>query len=129
MSDIFVDPVTKDIYYIEQRASEGGRYVLLSNQTQTEVFAKDFNARTRVHEYGGAAAIAYNGTVYSSNFKDFLVYAAKDGKIKPITPGTYVNTPNYNTVLTLRAQRIQKRSIATQISVCTQSTLTYLLQS
>ncbi|KAG1796357.1 Alpha/Beta hydrolase protein [Suillus plorans] len=86
MSDIFVDPVTKDIYYIEQRASEGGRYVLLSNQTQNEVFAKDFNARTRVHEYGGAAAIAYNGTVYSSNFADFLVYAAKDGKIQPITP-------------------------------------------
>ncbi|KAG1880749.1 Alpha/Beta hydrolase protein [Suillus subluteus] len=86
MSDIFVDPVTKDIYYIEQRASESGRYVILSNQTQSEVFAKDFNARTRVHEYGGAAAIAYNGTVYSSNFADFLVYAAKDGKIKPITP-------------------------------------------
>jgi dipeptidyl aminopeptidase/acylaminoacyl peptidase len=86
MSDIFVDPVTKDIYYIEQRASEGGRYVLLSNQTQNEVFAKDFNARTRVHEYGGAAAIAYNGTVYSSNFADFLVYSANDGKIKPITP-------------------------------------------
>jgi hypothetical protein len=42
MSDKFVDPVTKYIYYIEQRASEGGRYVLLSNQTQTEVFAKDF---------------------------------------------------------------------------------------
>ncbi|KAG1744981.1 Alpha/Beta hydrolase protein [Suillus paluster] len=86
MGDIFVDPVTKDIYYIEQRASEGGRYVLLSNKTQKEVFGTDFNARTRVHEYGGAAAIAYNGTVYSSNFADFLVYAAKDGKIRPITP-------------------------------------------
>ncbi|KAG1748168.1 Alpha/Beta hydrolase protein [Suillus lakei] len=86
MTDVFVDPVTKDIYYIEQRASEGGRYVLLSNQTQKEVFSKDFNARTRVHEYGGAAAVAYNGTVYSSNFADFLVYAAKDGKIRPITP-------------------------------------------
>lgn len=129
MSDIFVDPVTKDIYYIEQRASEGGRYVLLSNQTQNEVFAKDFNARTRVHEYGGAAAIAYNGTVYSSNFADFLVYAAKDGKIKPITPGAYVNIPDYNAVLTFRAQRIRRRSIATQISLYTQSTLTYSSQS
>ncbi|KAG0704085.1 Alpha/Beta hydrolase protein [Suillus ampliporus] len=86
MGDILVDPITKDIYYIEQRASEGGRYVLLSNQTQKEVFGTDFNARTRVHEYGGAAAIAYNGTVYSSNFKDFLVYAAKNGNINPITP-------------------------------------------
>jgi hypothetical protein len=26
--------------------------------------------------------------VYSSNFKDFRVYAAKDEKITPITPGT-----------------------------------------
>ncbi|KAG0704117.1 Alpha/Beta hydrolase protein [Suillus ampliporus] len=86
VGDILVDPVTKDIYHIEQRASEGGRYVLMSNQTQKEVFGTDFNARTRVHEYGGAAAIAYNGTVYSSNFKDFLVYAAKNGNTKPITP-------------------------------------------
>ncbi|KAG2148813.1 Alpha/Beta hydrolase protein [Suillus clintonianus] len=88
MSDIFVDSVTKDIYYVEQRASEGGRYVLLSNTTQKEVFGnlKDFNARTRVHEYGGAAAIAYNGTVYSSNFANFRIYAAKDGTIRPITP-------------------------------------------
>jgi hypothetical protein len=60
----------------------------MSNQTQKEVFGKDFNARTRVHEYGGGAAIAQNGTVYSSNFADFRVHAAKDGKIKPITPGT-----------------------------------------
>jgi hypothetical protein len=87
MGDIFVDPVTKDIYYIEQRASERGRYVLLSNNTQKEVFDTTFNARTRVHEYGGSAAIAYNGTVYSSNFADFRVYAAKDGSIDPITPG------------------------------------------
>ncbi|KAG2355434.1 Alpha/Beta hydrolase protein [Suillus spraguei] len=74
---IFVDPVTQDIYYIEQRASEGGRCALMSHQTQKEVFGKDFNARTRVHEYGGGAAIAYNGTVYSSNFTDF--------RINPIT--------------------------------------------
>ncbi|KAG1737985.1 hypothetical protein EDB19DRAFT_1636530, partial [Suillus lakei] len=72
------------IHYIEQRASEGGRCV--SNQTQKEVFGKAFNACMRVHADGGGAAIAYNGTVYSSHFADFLVYAAKDGKIKPITP-------------------------------------------
>ncbi|OAX36167.1 alpha/beta-hydrolase [Rhizopogon vinicolor AM-OR11-026] len=86
MGDTFVDPVTKDIYYIEQRASERGRSVLLSNNTQKEVFGTNFNARTRVHEYGGSAAIAYNGTVYSSNLADSRVYAAKDGKINPITP-------------------------------------------
>ena len=87
MDDIFVDPVTKDIYYIEERASERGRYVLLSNNTQKEVFGTNFNARTSVHEYGGSAAIAYDGTVYSSNFEDFRIYAAKDGSINPITPG------------------------------------------
>jgi len=87
MGDIFVDPVTKEIYYTEQRASESGRYVLLSNKTQQEVFGMGFDAHTRVHEYGGSAAVAYNGTVYSSCFADFRVYAAKDGNIKPITPG------------------------------------------
>ncbi|KAG1827909.1 Alpha/Beta hydrolase protein [Suillus variegatus] len=86
LTTIFVDPVTKDIYYIELRASEDGRCVLMNNKTQKEVFGKDFNARTRVHEYGGGAAIAYNGTVYSSNFTDFRLYAAEDGNIKPITP-------------------------------------------
>ncbi|KAG2050526.1 alpha/beta-hydrolase [Suillus hirtellus] len=86
LTAILVDPVTKDTYCIEQRASEGGRCVVISNKTQKEVFGKDFNARTRVHEYGGGAAIAYNGTVYSSNFMDFRIYAAKDGNIKPITP-------------------------------------------
>ncbi|KAG1850041.1 alpha/beta-hydrolase [Suillus tomentosus] len=86
LTAIFVDPVTKDTYCIEQRASEGGRCVVMSNKTQKEVFGKDFNARTRVHEYGGGAAIAYNGTVYSSNFMDFRIYAAKDGNIKPVTP-------------------------------------------
>ncbi|KAG2094867.1 uncharacterized protein F5147DRAFT_719417 [Suillus discolor] len=86
LTTIFADPVTEDIYHIEQRASEGGRCVLMSNKTQKEVFGKDFNARTRVHEYLAGSAIAYNGTVYSSNFTDFRIYAAKDRNIKPITP-------------------------------------------
>ncbi|KAG1895821.1 uncharacterized protein F5891DRAFT_1193841 [Suillus fuscotomentosus] len=86
LAAILVDPVTKDIYCIEQRASEGGQCMVISNKTQKEVFGKDFNACTRVYEYGGGAAIAYNGTVYSSNFMDFHIYAAKDGNIKPITP-------------------------------------------
>ena len=45
-----------DIYWIERRPQEGGRKVIvrrLNDGTVTDVTPAGFNARTRVHEYGG----------------------------------------------------------------------------
>jgi dipeptidyl aminopeptidase/acylaminoacyl peptidase len=79
-----------DGYWLEGRASEGGRYVIVSAfpaQASTElrriepvdVTPPGFNVRTRVHEYGGAAYTVHNGAVYFTNFADQRVYRQEPG--------------------------------------------------
>jgi dipeptidyl aminopeptidase/acylaminoacyl peptidase len=82
-----------DIYWIEGRPHEAGRNALvrLRNGRIEEVTPSHFNARTRVHEYGGGAYVVAAGVVYATNFADQRVYriAANDRPI-PITPeGTW----------------------------------------
>src|SRR5260370_30273064 len=47
--------VNGDVYWIEMRPSEGGRQVIVRRRSgaNSDVTPSDFNARTRVHEYGG----------------------------------------------------------------------------
>src|SRR5438128_2970153 len=62
-----------DIYWIEMRPSEGGRQVIVrrtSDGRSAEVTPREFNARTRVHEYGGGDYAVHAGVVYSSSFAD-----------------------------------------------------------
>ena len=80
----------EDIYWIEMRPTESGRYVIVrrtpDGQT-TDVTPPPFNARTRVHEYGGAAFVVSDGTVYFSNFADQRLYRQISGsEPQPITP-------------------------------------------
>ena len=80
----------EDIYWIEMRPTENGRYVIVrrtpDGQT-TDVTPAPFNARTRVHEYGGAAFIVNDGVVYFSNFEDQRLYRQTAGSDpQPITP-------------------------------------------
>jgi len=66
-----------DIYWIEMRPSEGGRQVVVrhsSNGATTDVTPPEFNARTRVHEYGGGDYLVHDGVVYFSNFADQQLY-------------------------------------------------------
>ena len=66
-----------DIYWVEMRPSERGRQVIVhqaANGTRTDVNPPDFNARTRVHEYGGGDYVVQQGTVYFSNFADQQIY-------------------------------------------------------
>jgi dipeptidyl aminopeptidase/acylaminoacyl peptidase len=52
-----------------------------------DVTPKPFNARTRVHEYGGGAYTVADGNVYFSNFDDQRLYAQQlDSRPVPITP-------------------------------------------
>lgn len=76
------------LYWLEVRASEGGRGVLVrSDKTNRceEVLPKEVSVRTRVHEYGGADYTVVNGVVYFSNAKDNRVYRF-DGELTAITP-------------------------------------------
>ena len=80
----------EDIYWIEMRPAENGRYVIVrrtpDGQT-TDMIPPPFNARTRVHEYGGAAFVVSDGTIYFSNFVDQRLYRQISGsEPQPITP-------------------------------------------
>jgi dipeptidyl aminopeptidase/acylaminoacyl peptidase len=66
-----------DIYWIEMRPSEGGRQVVVrhsSDGVTTDVTPTGFNARTRVHEYGGGDYVVRDGVVYFCNFTDQQLY-------------------------------------------------------
>jgi dipeptidyl aminopeptidase/acylaminoacyl peptidase len=79
-----------DIYQAELRPSEGGRVCIVRlspDGRATDMIPPDFNARTRVHEYGGGAFTVAEGVVYFSNFADQRLYRATDGSApQPLTP-------------------------------------------
>ncbi len=78
-----------DVYWVEGRASEGGRHVIVRRATSGEIVdltPPAFNVRTRVHEYGGAAYTVDRGTIYFSNFADQRVYRQSGGQApEPLT--------------------------------------------
>ena len=66
-----------DVYWVEMRPSEGGRNVVVRlgpDGMVTDVTPAPFNARTRVHEYGGGAYAVARGIVFFTNFSDQRVY-------------------------------------------------------
>jgi dipeptidyl aminopeptidase/acylaminoacyl peptidase len=77
------------VYWVEGRASEAGRYVVVrrtTDGTRADVTPAGFNVRTRVHEYGGAAFTVHRGTVFFSNFDNQRVYRQAPGSAPhPIT--------------------------------------------
>ncbi|HLI88038.1 MAG TPA: prolyl oligopeptidase family serine peptidase [Ktedonobacteraceae bacterium] len=79
-----------DIYWIEGRPSEGGRQVIVRRAADgkiTDVLPPPFNARTRVHEYGGGSFVVSDGTIYFSNFDDQRLYRLLPGSPpEAITP-------------------------------------------
>ena len=75
----------EDIYWIEMRPSEKGRQVIVRQTPdgkRTDINPPEFNARTRVHEYGGGDYVVHDGTVYFSNFSDQQIYR-QIGDAKP----------------------------------------------
>ncbi len=79
-----------DIYWLEMRPSEAGRAVIVRRTPDgrtEDVNPPPFNARTRVHEYGGGAFLVDNGTVYFSNFADQRLYCQQPVKApRALTP-------------------------------------------
>jgi dipeptidyl aminopeptidase/acylaminoacyl peptidase len=71
-----------DLYWIEQRPAEAGRNVVVRRRaggTTEDVTPPEYNARTRVHEYGGGAFLVHQGTVWFANFKDQRLYRQDPG--------------------------------------------------
>src|SRR6266550_4423827 len=80
----------RDVYWIEMRPTEGGRNVIVKRPGDgriTDVIPSPFNARTRVHEYGGGDYVVRDGSVYFSNFSDQRLYVVSEGsEPQAITP-------------------------------------------
>src|SRR5262245_50403203 len=79
-----------DVYWVETRPQEKGRYVVVKltpDGKAVDFMPPSFNARTRVHEYGGGGFTVSDGLVYFSNFADQRLYRF-DGAGEPqaITP-------------------------------------------
>ncbi|MBI3950245.1 MAG: S9 family peptidase [Acidobacteria bacterium] len=88
LSEIKLD--NNDIYWTEMRPSEGGRYVIVRRTPDgriTDMSPTPFNARTRVHEYGGGAYVVADGMIYFSNFAGQRLYRQTPGlEPQPLTP-------------------------------------------
>jgi len=79
-----------DVYWVEQRPTEGGRNVLVRYSPDgrtVDMNPAPFNARTRVHEYGGGAFTVSDGTIYFSHFADQRLYRQVGAAApQPLTP-------------------------------------------
>lgn len=79
-----------DLYWLEGRPSEEGRYSIVKltpDGSRTDVLAAPFNARTRVHEYGGGAYTVNQGILYFANFADQRLYQFTANETPtPLTP-------------------------------------------
>jgi len=79
-----------DVYWIEMRPAEKGRQVVVKlgpDGQPVDVVPAPYNARTRVHEYGGGAFVTAPGAVYFSNFDDQRIHGLTPGRPpRPLTP-------------------------------------------
>ena len=79
----------EDVYWTEGRPAEAGRNVIVRRTPDgkiADVTPSPFNARTRVHEYGGGAFTVKDGTIYFSNFADQRLYKqTPDSEPQPLT--------------------------------------------
>ena len=78
-----------DVYWLEGRPDEAGRNVIVRRSPDgatRDVNPRPFNARTRVHEYGGGDFLVHEGTVFFANFDDQRLYSVEpEGNPQPLT--------------------------------------------
>jgi len=83
-----------DLYWSELRPDDGGRIVVCMRAASGEigdVTPPGFNARSRVHEYGGGHFAVAGGTVYFTNYADQRLYRQNGNEApRPITPAADV---------------------------------------
>ena len=80
-------------YWVETRPADGGRRVVVTLDEAGKVLEltpPEFNARTRVHEYGGTPYVLRGDTLYFSNWSDQRLYRQKPGAPpQALTPAGY----------------------------------------
>jgi dipeptidyl aminopeptidase/acylaminoacyl peptidase len=89
LPDVRLDGQT--LYWLETRPQEQGRSVIVCapvNGAPIDITPPPYNARTRVHEYGGGSWTVSGGTVIFSNFSDGRLYrqSSPTAAPEPLTP-------------------------------------------
>ncbi|MCZ2861039.1 S9 family peptidase [Blastococcus sp. VKM Ac-2987] len=85
LGEVVVDGA--DVWWAESRPAEGGRTTLVRRTADgvvTDVLPAPWNARTRVHEYGGGAWTVADGVVWFSEFSDQRLYRLAPGEASPV---------------------------------------------
>lgn len=75
-----------DVWWSESRPDEGGRSVIVRRAADgavSDVLPAPWNARTRVHEYGGGAWTVAGGTLWFTEFSDQRLYRLDPGSASP----------------------------------------------
>lgn len=82
-----------ELFWMEARPAEGGRTTIVRRDAEGalhDCVPAPFNARTRVHEYGGICYAVHDGRLWFSNFADQRIHvvdlAAREPEPAPITP-------------------------------------------
>ncbi|NEK57215.1 S9 family peptidase [Geodermatophilus sabuli] len=85
LGEVVVDG--SDVWWSESRPEEGGRSAVVrrsADGTLTDVLPAPWNARTRVHEYGGGAWTACGGVLWFTEFSDQRLYRLDPGAAVPV---------------------------------------------
>ncbi|HEY0401800.1 MAG TPA: prolyl oligopeptidase family serine peptidase, partial [Blastococcus sp.] len=85
LGEVVVD--RHDVWWSESRPTEGGRSVIVRRSADgsvTDVLPAPWNARTRVHEYGGGAWTVSDGTLWFTEFSDQRLYRLDAGSDTPV---------------------------------------------
>ena len=87
-----------EVFWIEGRPDEGGRHVIVKRTASgalVDVSPFTANARSRVHEYGGASYVPCGDVVYYSEFADQRLYGVRVGgtplALTPAGPWMYAD--------------------------------------
>jgi acetyl esterase/lipase len=114
------------VYWLEQRASEGGRSVIVRDGV--DVTPEGFNVRTAVHEYGGGAWWLHADTVFFANWADQRLYRQDPGaEPVAITPEPEVPrglryadgvvTTDGRTILCVRERHVEGREAHNELVI------------
>ncbi len=77
-----------EIYFLEGRPEEAGRYVIVKQNSAGEiedVIPENFNSRNAVHEYGGGSFAVGKKNIYFTNWDDQRIYVVKGKNTSALT--------------------------------------------